>query len=274
MLNELFKLSRPFVCLDIESTGLNPKTDRIIELGFQVFRPDGSIDEWRSLINPGVPIPPASTAVHHIYDDDMLNCRKCWIGAEAHPTRTCPEFVVIPKFVQVAQKLARGFSDCDFGGKNIRFDLGFLAEEFARANVPWSYAGAYIIDADRLESLAEPRNLAALHKKYVGMEHDDAHSALSDVRATATVIVKQLERHVDALPRDLKRLHELSWPNFIDSAGKFRMQDGKPYIMFGKHKGTLMDKVPSDYWTWIVGADFDGEVKRIAGEAAKGVFPK
>ena len=143
--------------------------------------------------------------------------------------------------------LARGFSACDFCGKNVRFDLRILAAEFARVHVHWSYVGARIIDADRLEALAHPRDLGSLHEKYVGMRHDGAHGALSDVRAATTVIVKQLEAHA-VLPRDLTALHDAQWEGWVDTEGKIRLVNGVPTIMFGKHRDCAMREVPTDYW--------------------------
>lgn len=280
-------LTRPLVVLDCETTGLNTETSRIVELAFQVHKPDGEVDEWRSLINPGVPIPPRVTKVHGITDEDMVKCRVCAHSKDDHELSElittgvpaidraltgCGEFHPIPRFDQIADKLARGFTDVDFAGKNVRFDLSILHAEFRRAKVEWSYAGAYIIDADRLEALAYPRDLTSLHKRYVGLPHDDAHAALSDVRATVTVIDAQLRQH-EQLPRTLKELHDLSWAGWIDSEGKFRHHDGEPTVMFGKHRYEPMREVPKDYWQYMIRGDFSAEAKRYAAEALAGRFP-
>lgn len=272
MIADLLTLTRPLVVLDTETTGLSPQTDRIIELGFQVHKPDGGVDEWRSLIDPGIPIPPRVTKVHGITDEMMKGCRVCGAQCDLDDVQAAHSFVPIPKFAQIAPKLARGFSDCDFAGKNVRFDLNFLAEEFKRAKVEWSYAGACIIDADRLEALAKPRHLSDLHKLYAGAPHDDAHAALSDVRATTTVIALQLKTH-EQLPRDLRQLHDLSWPGWVDSRGLFRIIDGEAFVQFGMHRGKPMSEVPKDYWGYIIKNDFSDEVKQIAREAVEGRFP-
>lgn len=183
MIHKLFNLTRPLFIPDCETTGLNPKTDRIIELGFQQWTAEGMVKEWRSLIDPGIPIPPHLAEIHGITDEKLRACRECG-GERVDHLMTEHEFVPMFKFRDVAKSLAHGFSDCDFAGKNIRFDLQIIAAEMDRANQPWDYSGARIIDADRLEQLAVPRTLSDLHKKYTGRTHDDAHTALSDVRAS------------------------------------------------------------------------------------------
>lgn len=282
MITDLLTLSRPLIVLDLETTGLRDTEDRIIEIAHQVHRPDGSIAEWRSYIDPGMAIPEASIKVHGITDAMIKRCQRCQRTKDAHDLdeatnevgSRCEGFRPAPTFRQAAQNLARGYSDCDFAGKNVRFDLGFLAAEFRRNGVPWGYTGACVLDADRLEALAKPRHLSNLYKEYIGRELVDAHSALADVKATTEVIAAQLERHAAALPRDLRRLHELSWPGWVDSEGKIRMRDGEAVIQFGKHKGRPMRAVPRDYWHWILKSDFSDEFKALAEGAVKGRYPQ
>jgi hypothetical protein len=133
--------------------------------------------------------------------------------------------------------------------------------------------GARILDADRLEALAVPRHLSDLYKKYTGRDHDDAHGALADVRASTQVIAEQLLKY-DVLPRDLDALHALSWPGWLTADGKFRMVGDVPTIMFGKHRDLPMQEVPIDYWDWILSKDFAADVKRLAAEAKLGKFPE
>ena len=228
-------------------------------------------------------------------------------------------------FRQLAPSLAKGFVDCDLAGKNVRFDLRIIAAEMARASQPWSYTGARIIDAERLEQLAVPRSLSHLHEKYTGdigvkffavakdgtrneitdlywfeenyvhslydiskdgerievitfstgQKHDGAHDALSDVRATSTVIAKQLEAHT-SLPRDLDALHDAQWPNLIDAEMKFKYVAGVPTVAFGKWRDKPFHAVEREYWCWISGpkSDFSDEIKAIARDAAQGKFPQ
>jgi DNA polymerase-3 subunit epsilon len=253
MLNELFSLTRPLFVIDVETTGLDVQADRIIELGFQRWEAAGMTKEWRTFVNPGQPISAASHAVHHITDEDVKTAYT---------------------FQQLAANLAKGFTSCDFAGKNVRFDLRILAAEMLRVKQPWHYADARIIDADRLEQLGEPRHLSDLYKKHTGKDLIAAHAALNDVRATTETLAAQLIKYA-ALPRDLDQLHAAQWPGFIDSEGRFRILNGVPVINFGKWRGTAMRAVERSYWTWMGGpkTDFSDEIKAIARAAAAGVFP-
>lgn len=252
MLNQIFSLKRSLIIFDCESTGTNVQTDRIVEIAFQLWNADGLSKEWSSLVNPQIPIPAAATAVHHITDDDVKNK---------------------PVFGQLATSIARGFKDCDYGGKRVRFDLQLLASEMAREKVEWGYLGARVIDAERLEQIAVPRSLSHLHEKYTGAKHDGAHGALSDVRASTTVIMHQLQAH-QTLPRDLDILHNLQWPNLIDPDGKFRFVDGVAcFAQWGKYQGQPMRNADKGYWEFIIAKDFSADVKALAREALAGRFP-
>lgn len=283
MIHTLLSLSRPLFVIDTETTGINPKTDRIIELGFQRWETSGMTKEWRTLVNPRVSIPASTSKVHGIYDADV---------AEAI------------NFSQLAANLAKGFADCDFAGKNVRFDLRIVAAEMQRAGVEWSYSDARIIDIDRLEQLAVPRDLESMHAKYVktmcvscggkgwreatdgakcgecrgdgtvSLPHDGAHGALSDVRASMAVICAQLEAHA-VLPRDLNLLHALQWPGMIDMDGKFRFVEGVPcFTQWGKYASKPMKAADVGYWDFILKSDFSSEVKALASAAKLGKFPE
>lgn len=270
MLHKLLNLTRPLFVLDSETTGLYDDA-RIIELGFEKWTAEGLVREWRSLINPGIPIPPRITEITGISDADMANCQLCAQPELDHLTAD-HDFKPIPYFAQIAKSMAAGFSDCDFAGKNVRFDLKKIDAGMRRCNVPWSYEGARILDADRLEALALPRHLSDLYKKYTGEELMDAHSALVDVKATTTVLLAQLETH-GTLPRDLDELHQLSWPGWLVADGSFRIIDDQPTITFGKHRYTPMREVPIGYWDFILKGDFPADVKRLASQAKLGKFP-
>lgn len=276
VIHQLLHLTRPLFVLDTETTGTDPQQDRIVEIAFEEWTSEGMVKEWRSLVNPGVPIPASSTQVHGITDFDMRRCQSCKLVVEYEDLAdrcTCEAPRRVPTFPQLAANLAKGFAGCDFAGQNVRFDLQILAAEMARAKQPWSYATARILDSGALERLAVPRSLSHLHEKYAGAKHEGAHGALSDVRAAATVIMKQLEAH-EQLPRDLDALHKLQWPGLIDAEGKFRMVDGVPTVNFGKWKGKAMKDVDAGYWDFILREGFSDGTKKLAAEAKLGVFPE
>ena len=310
MLHKLLILTRPLFVIDTETTGIDPKTDRIVEIGFQKHTNEGMTKEWLTLVNPGVPIPASASKVHGIYDADMLRCQACkqtHTFLDAADSCNDPRFPLT--FKQLAPNLATGFAGCDYAGKNCRFDLRILAAEMKRAGVEWSYADARIVDVDRLEQLAVPRDLGSMHANYVrtscelcsgrgwkrrddvaphdveicsnckgagktGKPHDGAHGALSDVQASTRVIVGQLEAHA-SLPRDLDLLHAKQWPGWLTADGEFRMVDGVPTCAFGKaHKGKAMRSIPTGYWDWMLREDFPADVKQLVSAAKMGRFPE
>jgi DNA polymerase-3 subunit epsilon len=285
ILSDFFQLTRPLFVFDTETTGTNVETDRVIEIGFQKWTANGLEQEWRSLINPCVHIPEEVTKIHGITDLMVQGCRSCNrtrgdhleppVGTIGDPTRECEGFRPWPMFRQIAANFAKGFSDCDFAGKRIRFDLRIFGAEMARAGVEWSFKSARVVDIDRLEALVQPRNLSALHEKYTGAPHEGAHGALSDVRASTTVIVAQLDVHKALLPRDLDQLHLLQWPGWIDTEGKFSFNDdGVPFFTsWSKFSNKPMREADVGFWDWIITHDFSAEIKKIAADAKLGKYP-
>ena len=67
------ELERPLVFFDIETTGLNVKDDRIVELALIKITPQGDVIERVRRFNPGVRMPPEVTAIHGITDQDIAN---------------------------------------------------------------------------------------------------------------------------------------------------------------------------------------------------------
>lgn len=284
-LNQLLRLDRPLITLDVETTGVDDNA-RITELGFQIWTEVGLVKEWRSFVDPEIPIPAESTKSHGITDERIRMCNKCGKSREEHPVfpgnvavnpLECPEFHPVPTFYKLANNLAIGFKDCDFAGKNVRFDLRKIASEMRRVRVVWSYVGARIIDADRLEQLGDPRTLSDLYRKHLGKEPEDAHQALADVRMTTEILEVQLTKY-SKLPRDLDMLHDLQWPGWIDPEGKFRFVNGVPsFGNWGKHRDKPMSwvsKMDAGYWDFILKSDFSPDIKELARKAKAGQFPE
>lgn len=280
-----FDLTRPLVIPDTETTGTNTEADRIIEIGMRVHAPGQEPRQWRTFVNPGVPIPPASTQVHHITDAMVTACRNCCRSRAAHDlseaveetASRCEGFRPWPTFRQLAQRLADGFTGVDFAGKNVRFDLRIIAAEMARAGVPWSYAGARIVDIDRIEQLGEPRDLSSLYRRRVGREPVNAHSALDDVMMSEEILEAQFAAF-GQLSRDLDALHALQWPGWVDAEGKFRRrEDGVVICSFGqKYNGRPIREIPPDFWRGFIlkaGSTFSAEIKAIARDALEGRYP-
>ena len=253
------KLTRPLAVMDIETTGLNPQEDRIIEISIIKLFPDGKEEILNSLINPERSIPAESTQIHKITDADVI---------------------VKPTFNEFAQKVIDFIRDCDLCGFQIaKFDLSVLESEFNRAGVNYLRDGIKIIDVLKIYHKLEPRDLSSAYLKYCGKFLSGAHRSENDARAVIEILEAQLEKH-DFLPKGISELHEFCNPkdsSWIDEEGKLTWLNGKAAINFGKHRGRTLEEIyknEPDYFKWILNTDFSSKVKEIIKEAMTGKFPK
>jgi DNA polymerase-3 subunit epsilon len=252
-------LDRPLAIFDIEATGISPRADRIIELAILRIQPDHSETMRTWLVNPTIPIPLESTAIHGITDDVV---------------RTCPTFA------QVANEIRTFLGDCDLSGFNIlRFDVPMLCEEFLRAGIAFDADSRRILDAQRIFHLREPRDLSAALVFYCGQAHTEAHGAEGDVRATREVLLGQFRKYTD-LPKNMEimdRTFNVRDPFHADRAGRFRWVNGEIVVNFGKKKGaqlrTLVKEDPG-FLKWIMKNDFPLDTRRLAENALAGIFPE
>ena len=248
-----FALERPLVFFDLETTGLHLKNDRIVELALIKVTPQGDVLEKVRRFNPGMPIPPEATAVHGITDADV---------ADKAP------------FCARARSLLAMLDGCDLGGFNIRrFDIGMLVEEFKRCGLEFSLEGRRVIDMQNIFHREEPRDLSAAARFYLDREHEEAHTALGDIRTSAAVLGAQLERYAH-LPRDLDGLHaycDAYAPIWTEADRWFSSTDEGRVFRRGKHRGRSLSDVAGsepDYLQWMLGADdMDEEVQSIVREA-------
>lgn len=244
-------LDRPLAVLDLETTGTDPRLDRIIEVSVLKLLPGGGHDHRTRRVNPGVPIPPEATRIHGISDDDVADS---------------------PTFRAIAPGLARFLDGCDLAGFNILgFDLRLLAAEFNRVVLVFPVGGRKIIDACRIFHQREPRDLTAAYKFYCNQEHLGAHGAAADVLATAAILDAQVIRYED-LPRTVDGLHgHCNDPDAIDMSGMFgRDEDGVIVFIRGKYKGRSLYDIAAtkpDYLEWMQREDFYDDTRAIAAEA-------
>jgi DNA polymerase-3 subunit epsilon len=260
MSDDFIHLDRPLAVFDIEATGTNPRTDRILELAIVTLFPSGRREVRSWMFNPGRPIPIESIAIHGITDEMVADC---------------------PTFAERALSVSQAFEGCDLGGYNhTRFDIPILQEEFARVDMPFDVDGRRIFDAQRIFHKREPRDLTAAVKFYCdGADLVDAHGAEADARATLDVIEGQFRKY-DDLPvtmDELDREFNPKDPSFVDRAGRFAWRDGEPVVNFGKKKGaklrTLAAEDPS-FLRWISRSDFPLDVRQLASDALAGRFPE
>ncbi len=243
-------LRRPIAFIDLETTGINVSSDRIVEISVLKINPNGT-EEWMiSRINPEMPIPPKSTAIHGITDEDVADS---------------------PKFREIAKNLAAFLEGTDLAGFNaIKFDIPVLAEEFLRVNIDFNFLKRKYIDVQVIFHRKEQRTLSAAYKFYCEKELENAHSSKADTQATYEVLKAQLDRYSD-LENDVEKLADFSsYNNLVDFAGRIVYDEkGVEVFNFGKHKGKPVTDVlreePS-YYSWIMNGDFPLYTKKILTE--------
>jgi DNA polymerase III subunit epsilon len=254
------KLTRPLAIFDIETTGLNIVTDRIVEISIVRENTDGSQDIKTMRLNPTIPIPPVVTAIHGITDEDVKDC---------------------PTFTDVAPQLNHFFDNCDIAGYNSnKFDLPFLMEEFLRAGIEFNLTGRRFVDVQNIFHKMESRTLKAAYKFYCQKDIINAHSAEADTLATLEVLMAQLDRYKDyeytdrdgktstPIVNDIQALHDFSFnSSFVDLVGHIVFNEDKIEVFnFGKHKGKSVEGIfrsePS-YYDWMMKADFPLSTKKV-----------
>lgn len=240
-------LKNPIVFFDLETTGVNITSDRIVEISYLKVFPNGNEVSRTMRINPEMHIPEQASEVHGIYDDDVKDC---------------------PTFKQVAKDVAHDFEGADIAGFNSnRFDVPLLAEEFLRAGVDLDMTRRKFIDVQVIFHKMEQRTLSAAMKFYCGKELEGAHSADADTRATYEVLQAQLDRY-DGLQNDIAWLSEFSsHTRNVDFAGRIVYDDkGVEVFNFGKYKGIPVVEVlrrDPGYYSWIMQGDFSLNTKQV-----------
>jgi DNA polymerase-3 subunit epsilon len=236
---------KPIAVLDVETTGVDPDRDRIIDLAV-CFIENGKINQAPLTLrfNPGIPIPAEATAIHRITDADVQ---------------------AFPRFATAAHEIAKILTGVDIAGFHPRLlDLPILAQEFERADVDWDFCGL-IYDVAGIFKKKNPRDLGAAVKHYLGREHDGAHGALADTIATAQVMLAQSVAHPELAtmpPEELARYGQMDEEELIDLSGKLaRGEDGEAYFTFGKNKGKIVRNC-RDYADWMMRSNFPANTKR------------
>lgn len=240
------QLSRPIAFIDLETTGVNLSSDRIIEIAIVKVMTDGTRQVKRKLINPQIPIPPASSEIHGITDEMVKDA---------------------PTFKQVANELKQFVESCDLGGYNSnRFDIPLLMEEFLRAGLDIDLSDRKMVDVQHIFYSMEPRTLSAAYKFYCEKELKDAHSALVDVEATIEVLDAQINRYPELGDSVEKILQKIGEEKIVDYARRFVFDDkGVEVFNFGKHKGrpvTDVLRAEPQYYDWMMRGDFPLHTKQ------------
>ena len=241
------KLYKPLCVFDLETTGTNVGKDRIVEICILKVNPDASRESKTWKVNPEMPIPKESSAIHGIYDEDVVNA---------------------PTFKDIASKILEMISGSDLGGFNSnRFDVPLLAEELIRAGHDFDLSKFKLVDAQTIYHKMEPRNLSAAYNFYCQKTLENAHSAEADVLATFEVLDAQVG-HYEDLPKEIAGLSDFSFHSkFAELAGMIHFNDKDQEIFaFGKYKGQVVKEVfqkDIGYYGWLQSADFPLYTKKI-----------
>jgi len=239
------QLTRPIAFIDLETTGVHISNDRIVEIAIVKIFTDGTNQVKRKLINPLMPIPACSSAIHGITDEMVKDA---------------------PSFKQVANELKQFLENCDLGGYNSnRFDVPMLIEEFLRAGIEFTTDDRKLVDVQKVFHLMEQRTLTAAYKFYCNKTLDGAHGAEVDATATWEVLEAQLERYPQ-IGNTVENIVKFTGEDdIVDFARRFVKENGIEIFNFGKHKGKPVTKVLKEepqYYDWMMKGDFSMNTKQ------------
>lgn len=241
----MIQLTKPLAFIDLETTGVNLGTDRIVEIAIIKILTDGNRSVKRKLINPQIPIPKTASDIHGITDEMVKDA---------------------PIFKQIAQELKQMLDGCDMAGYNSnRFDIPLLIEEFLRAEVEFEMKGRRLLDVQQIFHKMEQRTLGAAYKFYCAKNLDGAHSAEVDARATYEILEAQLERYPELGTTVESVLKTLGEETIVDFARRFIIENGVEVFNFGKFKGRPVAEVlktEPQYYDWMMKGDFPQHTKQ------------
>ena len=242
----MLKLTRPVAFIDLETTGVNLSSDRIVEIAIIKVLPDAERQVKRKLINPEKPIPKETTEIHGITDENVKDA---------------------PTFKQAGNEIKQFLENCDLGGYNSnRFDIPMLMEEFLRAGMDVDLSNRRMIDVQHIFYTMEPRTLTAAYKFYCQKELVNAHSAENDVQATIDVLLSQIDRYKNLGNSIDSILEVIGEEKIVDYARRFSFDEkGREVFNFGKFKGRpVADVLKSEpqYYDWMMKGDFPLHTKK------------
>jgi DNA polymerase-3 subunit epsilon len=242
----MLQLTKPLAVIDIECTGMNLSTDRIIEIAIVKITPDGKKAIKRKLLNPEVAIPPSQTEIHGITDEMVKDA---------------------PTFKQAANEIKQFIDNADLAGYNSnRFDVPMLVEEFLRASLDLDFKNRKLVDVQKIFHTMEQRTLSAAYKFYCNSTLENAHSAEADASATWEVLQSQIQKYPQlgtTLESVLKCIGEDT--NLVDFARRMVMENGREVFNFGKHKGRAVTdvlKAEPQYYDWMMKGEFPLHTKQ------------
>jgi len=235
-------LKNPLAIFDLETTGLNITQDRIVEIAIIKVNPDGTEEEFHSLVNPEMEIPDEVSLIHGIYKKHIIDK---------------------PTFKEIADKVTEFIGNADLAGFNSnKFDVPVLSEQLLNVGSKFDMSKRNFIDVQTIFHKMEQRTLSAAYKFYCKKEIENAHSAMDDTKATWNVLKAQVDKY-EELENNIEFLSEFSKAgknNTLDFAGRLALNEKKEVIYnFGKNKGKTVKEIANNepgYYGWIMQADF------------------
>jgi DNA polymerase-3 subunit epsilon len=242
----MLQLNRPIAFIDLETTGVNLSSDRIVEIAVVKIMVDGSRQVKRKLINPQMPIPKASSDIHGITDEMVKDA---------------------PTFKQAGNEIKQFLETCDLGGYNSnRFDIPILMEEFLRAEMEVDLSDRKMIDVQHIFYQMEPRTLSAAYKFFCQKDLENAHSAEVDIKATIEVFEAQVVKYEKLGNTVESILSVIGEEKIVDYARRFVFDDkGVEVFNFGKYKGKSVTDIlrnEPQYYDWMMRGDFPMHTKK------------
>ncbi len=251
-------LKNPIAFFDLETTGINTVSDRIVELYILKVNPNGSEESLSMRLNPEMTIPDNVIEIHGITNEDVADK---------------------PAFKEMARKIAAFIEGCDLAGYNCnKFDIPVLAEEFLRAGVDINLKKRKVVDVQVIFHKMEQRTLSAAYKFYCSKDLEGAHGAEADTIATYEILKAQLD-HYDNLKNEIGFLAGFSsHTSNVDFAGRIVYNKEKVEVFnFGKYKGRevveVLEKDPG-YYGWMMKGDFPLYTKKMLTEIKMRGFGK
>jgi DNA polymerase-3 subunit epsilon len=250
-LPKLLRLDLPLVIFDIETTGLNLHSDKIVELAYIKIWESGRVKRDDMVLNPEIKIGLEAIAIHGIRNRDIKNK---------------------PKFRDKAQELWDVFHNSYYSGFNIiNFDLPILRREFIRCGMDFDYSTKQIIDSREIFLKMVPRTLSTTYEYYLDKELREWHTALNDTEAAAEILIKQLGRYKEIRDWEfINKIHQSEEDEHLDGTRKFYWLHGEAYFAFSKYSNRRLKDIAREdpkFLEWILGADFNKEVKNIVRKA-------
>jgi DNA polymerase-3 subunit epsilon len=239
------QLTKPIAFIDLETTGINISTERIVEIAIVKISPDGTQQIKRKLINPLIPIPKVTSDIHGITDEMVKDA---------------------PTFKQAANEIKQFIDNCDLAGYNSnRFDIPMLIEEFLRSGLEFTLEGKKLLDVQKVFHMMEQRTLGAAYKFYCNKSLENAHSAEVDATATWEVLEAQVERYPQIGNTVESIVKFTGEDDIVDFARRFVKENGIELFNFGKHKGKPVTQVLREepqYYDWMMKGDFPMNTKQ------------